>query len=87
MQYLRKQKDKKETVLYVINEKMIRLFRGFIVVREIPRVVYKFVETHYFYVIQELQKEIVSNYLDDIAKYAVGTGNGIDIHYIFIMFL
>ena len=71
--YIKEYFEKKETVPLATHEKMMQLFREFIVVGGMPRVVSKFVETHNFTDVLELQQEIVSNYLEDIAKYAEGT--------------
>lgn len=56
-----------------MHEKMMQLFREFIVVGGMPRVVSEFVESHNFINVLKIQQEIVRNYLDDIAKYAEGT--------------
>ena len=71
--YIKEYFEKKETVPIAMHEKMMQLFREFIVVGGMPRVVSEFVESHNFANVLELQKEIVRNYLDDIAKYAEGT--------------
>ena len=71
--YIKEYFEKKETVPIAMHEKMLQLFREFIVVGGMPRVVSEFVESHNFVNVLNLQKEIVSNYLDDIAKYAEGT--------------
>ena len=68
--YIKEYFEKKETVPIAMHEKMLQLFREFIVVGGMPRVVSEFVESHNFVNVLNLQKEIVSNYLDDIAKYA-----------------
>ena len=71
--YIREYFEKKETVPHAMHEKMMNLFKEFIVVGGMPRVVSRFVETHDFSIVLKLQKEIINNYLDDIAKYAEGT--------------
>jgi len=65
--------DKRETVPAAMHEKMMELFREYIVVGGMPRVVNEFVNTHNFANVLKLQKAIISDYLDDIAKYAEGT--------------
>lgn len=71
--YLKEYFDKKESVPIATHERMMELFKEYIIVGGMPRVVSKFVETHNFNEVLEIQKEIVRNYLDDIAKYAIGT--------------
>ena len=71
--YLKEYFDKKETVPLATHEKMMELFKEYIVVGGMPRVVSEFVETHNFNIVLEIQKEIIRNYLEDIAKYAEGT--------------
>ncbi len=50
----------------------MELFKEYIVVGGMPRVVDEFVTTHSFANVLRLQKAIVSDYADDIAKYAEG---------------
>ena len=71
--YIKEYFDKKETVPSAMHEKMMQLFREFIVDGGMPRVVSEFVESHNFINVLKIQQEIVRNYLDDIAKYAEGT--------------
>lgn len=71
--YIKEYFDRKETVPNAMHEKMMQLFREFIVVGGMPRVVSEFVESHNFINVLKIQQEIVRNYLDDIAKYAEGT--------------
>lgn len=71
--YLKEYFDKKKSVPIATHERMMELFKEYIIVGGMPRVVSKFVETHNFNEVLEIQKEIVRNYLDDIAKYAIGT--------------
>ncbi len=71
--YIKEYFDKKENVPSAMHEKMMQLFREFIVVGGMPRVVSEFVESHNFINVLKIQQEIVRNYLDDIAKYAEGT--------------
>ena len=65
--------DKHETVPTAMHEKMLELFKEYIVVGGMPRVVDEFVKTHNFANVLRLQKAIVSDYADDIAKYAEGS--------------
>jgi predicted AAA+ superfamily ATPase len=64
--------DAKQTVPVAMHERMTELFREFIVVGGMPRVVDAFVNTHNFANVLKLQKAIISDYTDDIAKYAEG---------------
>ena len=53
-----------------IHERMMLLFKEHIVVGGMPRVVQEFMSTHHFGRVWQLQKAIVRDYIDDIAKYA-----------------
>ena len=64
--------NKREKVPSAMHEKMMELFKEYIVVGGMPRVVLEFVTTHNFANVLRLQKAIVSDYADDIAKYAEG---------------
>ena len=64
--------DKRESVPPAMHEKMMELFKEYIVVGGMPRVVNEFVTTHNFANVLRLQKAIISDYSDDIAKYAFG---------------
>ena len=65
--------DKKEKVPSAMNERMMNLFKEYIVVGGMPRVVTDFVQNHNFANVLKIQKAIISDYEDDIAKYAEGT--------------
>lgn len=71
--YVKEYFDKSEEVPAAMHEKMMSLFKEYIVVGGMPRVVAEFVETHNFANVLKLQRGIVSDYLDDIAKYAKET--------------
>lgn len=73
VKYLKEYFDKKEQVPIATHNKMMELFKEYIVVGGMPRVVSEYVESHNFSNVLKIQKEIVSNYLDDIAKYANGS--------------
>lgn len=64
--------DKKEVVPSAMNERMMNLFKEYIVVGGMPRVVNDFVQNHNFANVLKIQKAIISDYEDDIAKYAEG---------------
>lgn len=64
--------DKKEVVPLAMHERMINLFKEYIVVGGMPRVVNDFVQNHNFANVLKIQKAIISDYEDDIAKYAEG---------------
>jgi predicted AAA+ superfamily ATPase len=64
--------DKKKTVPAAMHERMIELFKEYIVVGGMPRAVSEFVNTHNFANVLRIQKGIISDYTDDIGKYAEG---------------
>jgi len=64
--------DKRETVPSAMHQRMLELFREYIVVGGMPRAVSEFVTTHNFASVLKIQKGILSDYTDDIAKYAEG---------------
>ena len=65
--------DKKEVIPKAMHERMLNLFKEYIVVGGMPRVVDDFVQNHNFANVLKIQKAIISDYEDDIAKYAEGT--------------
>ncbi|MBR5319148.1 MAG: ATP-binding protein [Peptococcaceae bacterium] len=65
--------EHREPVPDAMHEKMMELFKEYIVVGGMPRVVQDFVSNHNFASVLKLQKAIVADYMDDIAKYAEGT--------------
>lgn len=64
--------DKKKTVPSAMHERMMELFKEYIVVGGMPRAVDEFVTTHNFADVLKIQKAIINDYTDDIAKYAEG---------------
>jgi hypothetical protein len=64
--------DKRDTVPIAMHDKMLEIFKEHIVVGGMPRVVQEFVNTHNFANVLRIQREIISDYTDDIAKYAEG---------------
>ena len=62
--------DKKKTVPTAMHERMMELFKEYIVVGGMPRVVDEFTSTHNFANVFKIQREIIADYEDDIAKYA-----------------
>ncbi len=62
----------KEKVPAAMHERMMQLLKEYIVVGGMPRVVSEFIQTHNFARALKLQKSIISDYFDDIAKYAEG---------------
>ncbi|MHC1787836.1 MAG: ATP-binding protein [Christensenellales bacterium] len=64
--------DKRRPVPAAMHEKMMSLFKEYIVVGGMPRVVQEFVTEHNFAAVLRLQRAIVADYADDIAKYADG---------------
>ena len=68
--YLKEYFEKKEVVPTAMHERMLSLFKEYIVVGGMPRVVNEFVTNHNFANVLKIQKAIINDYLDDIAKYA-----------------
>jgi len=64
--------DADETVPRAVHNRMMDLFREYIVVGGMPAVVKGFVDTNHFGTVLETQRGILQDYLDDIAKYAEG---------------
>jgi predicted AAA+ superfamily ATPase len=62
--------DKKKTVPAAMHERMMELFNEYIVVGGMPRVVDEFMTTHNFANVLKIQRGIIADYEDDIAKYA-----------------
>lgn len=65
--------DKKEVVPIAMHEKMMNLFKEYIVIGGMPRVVDDFVQNHNFANALKIQRAIINDYEDDIAKYAEGS--------------
>jgi predicted AAA+ superfamily ATPase len=55
-----------------IHERMMQLFREYAVIGGMPAAVAKYAETRHFGDVLKLQRNIVRDYTDDIAKYAEG---------------
>jgi predicted AAA+ superfamily ATPase len=64
--------ERRGTVPPAMHERMLELFKEYIVVGGMPRVVQEFVTSHNFATVLRLQRGIISDYTDDIAKYAEG---------------
>lgn len=64
--------DKKEVVPVAMHERMINLFKEYIVIGGMPRVVNDFVKNHNFANVLKIQRAIINDYEDDISKYAEG---------------
>ena len=64
--------ERKETIPLAMHEKMLELFKEYIIVGGMPRVVSDFVNNHNFANVLRLQRAIISDYTDDITKYAEG---------------
>lgn len=65
--------EEKEVIPKAMHERMLNLFKEYIVVGGMPRVVNDFVQNHNFANVLKIQKAIISDYEDDIAKYAEGS--------------
>ncbi|MCL2204458.1 MAG: ATP-binding protein [Defluviitaleaceae bacterium] len=64
--------ETKKPVPTAMHERMMQLFKEYIVVGGMPRVVNEFVSTCNFANVLKMQRSIISDYTDDIAKYADG---------------
>ena len=62
--------EKKEKVPLAIHTKMLELFKEYIIVGGMPRVVMEYINTKNFSKVLKLQRDIIIDYEDDIAKYA-----------------
>ena len=65
--------ERREKVPRAMHERMMEIFKEYIVVGGMPRVVQEFVDTNNFNSVLKLQRDIVSDYASDIAKYAEGS--------------
>ena len=65
--------DNKKPVPAAMHERMMELFKEYIVVGGMPRAVVEFVNTLNFANVLKIQKDIIADYEDDIAKYAIGS--------------
>ena len=55
-----------------IHKKMMEVFKEYIIVGGMPSAVYSYIKNKSFHDVRIIQKNIISNYLDDISKYAKG---------------
>ena len=65
--------DRSEKLPPSMHERLMVLFREFIVIGGMPRVVQEFVDTGNFSSVLKIQRDIISDYANDIAKYAEGS--------------
>jgi len=65
--------EMKEKIPPAMHERMMELFREFIVVGGMPRVVQEFINTNNFNSVLKLQRDIINDYASDITKYAEGS--------------
>ena len=68
--YLKEYFDKLETIPDSIHNKMMELFKEYIIVGGMPAVVSEFVNSHNFINVLKIQKDIIEDYKMDIGKYA-----------------
>lgn len=73
IRYLREYFEKDEEVPSSTHNKMMNMFKEYIVVGGMPRVVNEYITTHNFSKVLKMQRDIIDNYLDDIAKYAISS--------------
>lgn len=71
--YVKELYDKKEQVPESVHTNMMDLFREYIIVGGMPAAVSLFVDTHNFAEVLKVQRGILQDYADDIAKYAEST--------------
>lgn len=64
--------ERREALPEAMHDKMMELFREYIVIGGMPAVVREFANTHHFARALAIQKGILNDYMDDIAKYAEG---------------
>lgn len=68
--YIKEYFDKKEEVPISSHERMLSLFKEYIIVGGMPKAVQTFIDTNNFNEVLKVQKDIISDYDSDIAKYA-----------------
>ncbi|MDR1068696.1 MAG: AAA family ATPase [Clostridiales Family XIII bacterium] len=73
---LRRHFDEKSRIAPAVHEHMMALFKQYIVVGGMPEVVDTFVKTGHYGETLDVQRTIIKDYTDDIAKYAVGAEKG-----------
>jgi predicted AAA+ superfamily ATPase len=64
--------ERKEKVPPAMHDRLMELFREYIVTGGMPRVVQEFIDTGNYAAVLKLQRDIISDYANDIAKYAQG---------------
>ena len=69
MGHLKECYEKQQPVDSLIHDKMMELFRLYLIVGGMPAVVQKYIDTNNLKHVIEIQKEILSQYKKDIAKY------------------
>lgn len=70
---LREYYNTQQTVPMAIHKRMMELFREYIIVGGMPKVVSEFIDTKDFSKVLRLQRAILAGYKEDIAKYADGS--------------
>lgn len=68
--YLKECFDNKKTVTEAVHQKILQLFRYYIIVGGMPAVVQSFVDTHDIAKSVQIQKDILALYRQDITKYS-----------------
>lgn len=71
--YLKEDFINKKSVSESTHERMLELFKEYIIVGGMPKVVSSFVENHHFGSVLKEQRKILNDYRDDIVKYADNT--------------
>ena len=70
LEYLQKCYDEKTSVIPAVHEKMMQLFRYYVIIGGMPAVVQSFVDNHDVAKTLLIQKDILALYRQDITKYA-----------------
>jgi hypothetical protein len=70
--HIRKCFNERRAVPQAMHDKMMRLFREYIVIGGMPEAVQTFVDSNNFAEVLAVQRDILQSYKDDIAKYAPG---------------
>lgn len=71
--YLKGYFDSGDPVPQAVHDRFMRLFKDYVVIGGMPRVVERFVETNSYAEVLRIQRGIIADYEDDIAKYAEGS--------------
>jgi len=65
--------DANEALPFALHEKALDIYRQYLIVGGMPRVVLEYVETKSFLAVPDIQNKIINDYIADMAKYATNT--------------